>query len=47
LVDNLLVMHGRRTFRGTRKVLASLTDKQTQKFSRSAKRREAVRGATV
>ena len=24
LVDNFLVMHGRRTFRGTRKVLASL-----------------------
>jgi alpha-ketoglutarate-dependent taurine dioxygenase len=26
LVDNLLTMHGRRTFRGTRKVLASLAD---------------------
>jgi hypothetical protein len=28
LVDNLLTMHGRRTFRGTRKVLASLADPQ-------------------
>jgi Taurine catabolism dioxygenase TauD, TfdA family len=28
LVDNLLAMHGRRTFRGTRKVLASLADPQ-------------------
>jgi hypothetical protein len=30
LVDNLLAMHGRRTFRGTRKVLASLADPQLQ-----------------
>jgi hypothetical protein len=29
LVDNFLTMHGRRTFRGTRKVLASLADPQT------------------
>jgi hypothetical protein len=29
LVDNLVAMHGRRTFRGTRKVLASLACKQT------------------
>jgi TfdA family taurine catabolism dioxygenase TauD len=29
LVDNFLVMHGRRTFRGTRKVLASLLEPQT------------------
>jgi hypothetical protein len=29
LVDNLIVMHGRRTFRGTRKVLASLAEPQT------------------
>ena len=28
LVDNLLTMHGRRTFRGTRKALASLADPQ-------------------
>ena len=28
LVDNLLAMHGRRTFHGTRKVLASLADPQ-------------------
>lgn len=28
LVDNMLAMHGRRTFRGTRKVLASLADPQ-------------------
>jgi hypothetical protein len=26
LLDNLVVMHGRRPFRGTRKVLASLVD---------------------
>lgn len=30
LVDNILAMHGRRTFRGTRKVLASLADPQTR-----------------
>lgn len=29
LVDNFVTMHGRRTFRGTRKVLASLADPQT------------------
>jgi len=29
LVDNYLTMHGRRTFRGTRKVLASLADPHT------------------
>ena len=29
LLDNFLVMHGRRTFRGTRKVLASLASPQT------------------
>jgi hypothetical protein len=29
LVDNFLVMHGRRTFRGTRKVLASLAEPHT------------------
>lgn len=29
LVDNLVVMHGRKTFRGTRKVLASLANKQS------------------
>ena len=31
LVDNFLVMHGRRTFRGTRKVLASLAEAQKHK----------------
>jgi hypothetical protein len=31
LVDNLLAMHGRRTFRGTRKVLASLADPQLRR----------------
>jgi hypothetical protein len=31
LVDNFLTMHGRRTFRGTRKVLASLADPRTRK----------------
>ncbi len=30
IVDNILTMHGRRTFRGTRKVLASLADPQTR-----------------
>ena len=30
LVDNFVTMHGRRTFRGTRKVLASLADPQTR-----------------
>ena len=29
LLDNVLTMHGRRTFRGTRKVLASLVSRQT------------------
>lgn len=29
LIDNFLTMHGRRTFRGTRKVLASLAEAQT------------------
>src|SRR4051812_36184693 len=29
-VDNILAMHGRRTFKGTRKVLASLADPQTR-----------------
>jgi hypothetical protein len=42
LVDNQLVMHGRRTFRGTRKVLASLTDAQAHAFHRpDAKRAHA------
>jgi Taurine catabolism dioxygenase TauD, TfdA family len=31
LVDNLLAMHGRRTFSGTRKVLASLADPQMRR----------------
>ncbi|HEX3598794.1 MAG TPA: TauD/TfdA family dioxygenase, partial [Lacipirellulaceae bacterium] len=29
-VDNILAMHGRHTFKGTRKVLASLADPQTR-----------------
>lgn len=33
LLDNTLTMHARRTFRGTRKVLASLADMRTQQFS--------------
>ncbi len=33
LVDNFLTMHGRRTFRGTRKVLASLADPHWHKIS--------------
>jgi hypothetical protein len=32
LVDNVLTMHGRRTFRGSRKVLASLAEPQRQSF---------------
>jgi hypothetical protein len=32
LVDNILTMHGRRTFRGARKVLASLAEPQRQVF---------------
>ncbi|MEX2306696.1 MAG: TauD/TfdA family dioxygenase [Pirellulales bacterium] len=35
LVDNFLTMHGRRTFRGTRKVLASLADPHRHKPVRS------------
>jgi alpha-ketoglutarate-dependent taurine dioxygenase len=31
LVDNFLAMHGRRTFKGTRKVLASLADPRTRR----------------
>jgi hypothetical protein len=30
LIDNFVVMHGRRTFRGTRKVLASLAEPHTR-----------------
>lgn len=33
LIDNTVVMHARRPFRGTRKVLASLAEKRTQRFS--------------
>lgn len=33
LIDNNLVMHARRPFRGTRKVLASLADMQQQSFA--------------
>lgn len=33
LIDNTLVMHGRRPFQGTRKVLASLADMQTHAFA--------------
>jgi alpha-ketoglutarate-dependent taurine dioxygenase len=32
-MDNCVAMHGRRTFRGTRKVLASLASAQTQSFA--------------
>lgn len=32
LIDNTIVMHGRRPFKGTRKVLASLGDMQRQEF---------------
>jgi hypothetical protein len=42
LVDNLLAMHGRRTFRGTRKVLASLADPQTRSDARSSECESAV-----
>ncbi|MEM7559219.1 MAG: TauD/TfdA family dioxygenase [Planctomycetota bacterium] len=33
LIDNTVVMHGRRPFEGTRRVLASLGDKQTHAFA--------------
>ena len=33
LIDNTIAMHARRTFRGTRKVLASLADMQTHVFA--------------
>jgi len=33
LIDNTLAMHGRRPYRGTRKVLASLVDMQTHAFA--------------
>ncbi|MBA3313637.1 MAG: TauD/TfdA family dioxygenase [Planctomycetaceae bacterium] len=33
LIDNTIVMHARRTFRGTRKVVASLADVRSQSFS--------------
>jgi hypothetical protein len=33
LIDNTVVMHARRPFQGTRKVLASLADMQTQSFA--------------
>lgn len=36
LVDNTLAMHGRRTFQGTRKVLASLASAQSQSFAPAA-----------
>ncbi|HEX6960337.1 MAG TPA: TauD/TfdA family dioxygenase, partial [Lacipirellula sp.] len=32
-MDNCVAMHGRRTFRGTRKVLASLASAQRQSFA--------------
>jgi hypothetical protein len=42
LVDNVLTMHGRRTFRGTRKVLASLADPQANRPLRAAGRRTVL-----
>ncbi|MCA9040496.1 MAG: TauD/TfdA family dioxygenase [Planctomycetaceae bacterium] len=36
LCDNTLIMHGRKPFKGTRKVLASLADKQTHAFEATA-----------
>ena len=33
IIDNTVAMHGRRTFGGTRKVVASLAEMQTQAFS--------------
>jgi hypothetical protein len=45
LVDNMLAMHGRRTFRGTRKVLASLADPQTRAGdANSTGRAQAIAG---
>lgn len=38
LIDNTIAMHARRTFRGTRKVLASLMEARTQSFEIQSKR---------
>ena len=44
-VDNMLAMHGRRTFRGTRKVLASLADPQMRGDAKTNGRTPAVASA--
>ena len=38
LIDNTIAMHARRTFKGTRKVLASLMEARTQSFEVQADR---------
>ncbi len=43
LVDNFVTMHGRRTFKGTRKVLASLADPQRRAASSASQSFAAVR----
>ena len=47
LVDNFVTMHGRRTFRGTRKVLASLADPQKRSAVQSNCDRERGRISTA
>ncbi len=47
LVDNFLTMHGRRTFRGTRKVLASLADPHTHGAAQSNGGRERAKQSTA
>ncbi|HEX5470462.1 MAG TPA: TauD/TfdA family dioxygenase [Lacipirellulaceae bacterium] len=50
IVDNFVTMHGRRTFRGTRKVLASLADPHKHEDARSSGDRAATKrpaGATA
>jgi alpha-ketoglutarate-dependent taurine dioxygenase len=41
-MDNCVAMHGRRTFRGTRKVLASLASPQTQSFKQVEREQSPV-----
>jgi hypothetical protein len=47
LVDNFVTMHGRRTFRGTRKVLASLADPHKRPVNISASKSSANRSAAA
>jgi hypothetical protein len=46
-IDNCIAMHGRRTFRGTRKVLASLVSARTQSFNGPTRVAEAAHSQDV